>query len=114
MKERILRLNELIKREFSLIVLKEVDFPEGVFVTITRVDTSDDLKQANVYISVMPENKSKLAIDIIKKQMYFLQQKLNKRLRMRPIPRINFTSEKLTFQAAKIEEILEKLKKEEE
>ena len=111
MTERVPRVNELIRRELSQILLKEVDFPEGVLSTITRVETSANLIKAKVFISAIPENKITDILKILKKEVFYLQQILNKRLRMRPVPKIIFVEEKQTKEAARIEEILEELKK---
>lgn len=114
MKERVLRVNSLIQQELGKILLKEVDFPDGVLVTVTRVDTSQDLNQSKVYISTIPEQKSGEVLTILKKQVYSLQQYLNKKLNMRPMPRISFVEEKKTREAGRIEELLEEIKKEDE
>ncbi len=111
--KRIQRVNTLIKRELSQLLLREVEFPSDVLVTITRVETSADLRDSNVWVSALPEEKIKRILKILNKNIYFLQQKLNKRLKMRPIPKIKFLEEKKTVEAGKIEEILEKLKKNE-
>jgi len=111
--ERIQRVNRLIKTEISQILFREVEFYSGVLITVTRVETSVNLSQAKVYISCLPEEKASEVFQILNQQVYELQQKLNQRLRMRPIPRIKFMEEEETREAGKIEEILEKLKKEE-
>ena len=110
MGNRIPRVNALIKRELSQIFLKEVDFPRGVLVTIIKVESSADLKEVKVYISIMPDSKTGRISEILNKIIYGIQQSLNKRLRMRPIPRIRFEMEKKTKEAAKIEELLEQIK----
>jgi len=56
MNKRILRINSLIRDELSNILLREVEFPDGVLATITRVEVSDDLFNASVYISVLPRD----------------------------------------------------------
>jgi len=108
---RIQRINQLIKKELSQIILREIEFPQDVLVTITRVEISANLIEGNIWISVLPEEKLKRILEILNKNIYFLQQKLNKRLKMRPIPRIRFLEEKKTAEAGKIEELLEELKK---
>ena len=111
MSKRIQRVNQLIKEEISQILLREVEFPSGVLITVTRVESSVDLNQAKVYISCLPEEKASRVFQILNRQVYELQQKLNQRLQMRPIPRIKFIEEKETKEAGKIEKILEKIKK---
>ncbi len=112
MKERIKKINPLIQRELFGIIIKEIDFPAGAYVTLAKVETSVDLRQAKIYISVMPEDKIKDVLNVLNSQIYHLQKKLNKRLKMRPIPKICFVKEKKTAAAGRIEEILEKIKKE--
>jgi len=111
MNNRIQRVNQLIKKEVSQIILREVDFPKDVLVTVTRVETSRDLKQAKVYISVMSKDKHTQVLEILNRQIYNLQQRLNKRLKMRPIPRIKFLEEEKTAEAGRIEELLEEIHK---
>lgn len=108
---RVLKVNEVIKRELSQILLKEADFSKNILATITRVDTSPNLIQSKVYVSVIPETESAGVLRALQKQVYFIQQKLNKLLKMRPTPKIIFLPEKETGKAAKVEEVLEQLKK---
>ncbi len=114
MSKRIQRVNQLTKKELSQIILRGVDFPEGVLVTVTRVETSPNLTESRVYVSIMPENQITKILNILEKLIYFLQQKLNKRLKMRPLPKIIFMEEKKTAEAGRIEEILEKIHKKED
>ena len=43
MSNRILRLNRLFEEELGKIILREIEFPFGAVVTITRIETSSDL-----------------------------------------------------------------------
>ena len=107
--ERIPQVNQLIKKELGQIILREVDLPEGVLVTLTRVETTPNLIQARAYISVMPQEMAQNVLNILSGLVYELQQKLNKRLKMRPIPRIIFVEERQTAEAGRVEELLEKI-----
>jgi len=109
--ERVPRVNQLIKKELNRIILREIDFPKDALVTITRVESSSNLIQVRVYVSVMPENKTGQVMSILSRDIYSIQQGLNKRLRMRPIPKIIFVEESTVREAAKIEEILEEIHK---
>ena len=83
MTQRILRLNELIKKELGQIILKEMEFSENVLVTITRVETSQDLEAAKVFISVFPEKLALVTLKVLQAKIYNLQQILNRKLLMR-------------------------------
>ena len=113
MSNRIQRLNALIKMEMSQILLKELDFPNDVLITITRVETFANLSEAKIYVSAMPEDQIDKVFKILDRTIYDIQQKLNKRLKMRPVPRIKFEKEEMTREASRIEDLLEKLKNEE-
>ena len=110
MQERILKINQLIKKELSQMILREVEFSPDVLVTITRVETTRKIDEAKIYVSALPESKTKIVFDILKRRIYYLQHLLNKRLKMRPIPKIVFIEEKETIKAGRVEELLEKLK----
>jgi len=111
MTKRIEQINDLLREELGKILLKEVDFSKDILVTLTRVDVSPNLQQAKVYVSVLPEGKLKEIIRILDSQIYDIQQILNKRLKMRPVPRIDFVEESSTVEAERIEVILEQIKK---
>ena len=111
MSKRIQRVNELIKRELSQILLRDVEFPRDILVTVTRVETSPDLRESRVYVSTMPAIKSREILKVLNQLIYGIQQEINKRLKMKPIPKIIFIREEKVKEAARIEEILEKLKK---
>ena len=90
--------------------MEDLDFPENTLVTVTRVKTSANLIESKVYVSVLPEEYSQRVFDILGKIIYGLQQKINRRLRMRPIPKIIFVKEGQIKKAARVEEILDRIK----
>jgi ribosome-binding factor A len=114
MSERIKKVNEILKRETGMIVEKEVDLPKGVFLTITKVDTARDLKGSKLYVSVFPEDRTGEVLGILSREIYGIQQVLNRRIKIRYVPKIRFLEDKQLEKARKIEDILETLKKREE
>jgi ribosome-binding factor A len=109
MHSRIDRINELIKKNLAEIIQEEAEIPSGVFVTVTRVDTSRDLRYARVFLSVYPEKNFGKTIEMLEKKLYVLQGLLNKKLHMRPLPRIEFMADRTEAEADKIERILKML-----
>jgi len=106
---RIDRINELIKETLAGIISEEVELSSGVFATVTRVDTSRDLRYAKVFLSVFPEKKFGETFRALERKMYVLQGKLNKKLSMKPLPRIEFVSDKTEVEADKIEKLLKEI-----
>jgi ribosome-binding factor A len=85
--------------------------PEKAVVTLTRVIASGNLQQAKVYISVMPDEKAPEALKILGQNVFDIQQILNEKLKMRPVPKILWVLEKATAEAQRIEEILDQIRK---
>ena len=110
MSQRVQRINQLIKKELSQILLDEFDSPKDILITLTQVETSADLNEAKVYVSIMPEDKIKRIIRSLNRNLRKFQQNINRRLEMRIIPKIRFIEETKTREAARIEEILERIK----
>ena len=98
---RISRVNQLLKEEIGRILLKEIDLAEGL-ITITRVETSSNLQETRVYISVMPADQIDRVFRDLDREIYNIQQNLNKRLKMRPVPKIKFQKEERTKEAEKV------------
>jgi ribosome-binding factor A len=104
--EKIERLNEILKRAVSEVILTEKDFPNTILITVTRADTSPDLSQVKIYVSVMPDSKKKEVMDGLNKNIYHIQQVLNSKMKLRRVPKIILREEKLVRQAARVEELL--------
>ena len=63
MNRRIRRINELLRQEMSRLIQVDLRDPRlRCVISITRVDTSPDLKVAKVYFSVLtsPEKKGEV------------------------------------------------------
>ncbi len=86
---RIERINQVIREEVTKILDRELEFPEGALVTVTRVSASPDARHASVFFSVLGAAPGD-ALAILEKNVYHIQQMVNRRLRMRPVPKIRF------------------------
>ncbi|MFH1657001.1 MAG: 30S ribosome-binding factor RbfA [bacterium] len=108
--KRILQVNELIKRELGQLLWEKIDLPEAL-ITVTRVETTENLRLAKIYISVLPEVQKKKTYRILHKLAAGFQWEINKRLRMRPVPRLRFMEEKEAAEAERVEELLTEIEK---
>lgn len=111
MSDRALRVNELIRKELSRMLLTEVELSDGCLVTILGVDTSKDLKHANVWFSVLPEKLGGTALKKLRQCQSHLQYLINKELSMKPIPKLSFRLDQTEVEASKIEGLLDRLTK---
>lgn len=100
------KINSLLEQEIGEAILREMEFPQGILTTVLAVKTTEDNKEAKVIISVFPFEKSELVLQILNKNIYHLQQILNKKLRMRPVPKIFFRIDPSEEQVDKVEEAL--------
>lgn len=102
---RIERLTELFREQIALVVDREVEFAEGTFVTITRVEISPDARHANAYISVLGGDAGD-ALATLEQNVYDIQQIINRTMRMRPVPKIRFAIDREEARREKVEESL--------
>lgn len=106
---RLEKIKDLLRDEVGKIIKDEFEFEEWPIVTVTRTEISKTLEHATVFISILPQTKAKAVLKKIKSRIYFLQQILNKRLSMRPVPKIRFEIDRTEERADRIEKILNKL-----
>lgn len=110
---RIEKLNILIKEELSKIIDRELEFDNEEIITITRVAVSPDKHYASVFISLLSPGPKNL-LEKLQKNIYNIQQGLNKRLRMRPVPKISFKIDMEEIKRERVEKSLAELKKRKE
>src|SRR3989338_9073072 len=101
MANRIEKVNSLLQHEIGKILVRDFSF-QGVLVTLTHVETSANLIETKAYISVLPEEKTDAIVTVLNKGVYDVQQKINKMVNMRPVPKIKFVRDKEILEAAKI------------
>lgn len=104
--KRIQKINDLIQEYVSDIILKELSLKEGVFITIPKVDTSPDFRYTRVFVSIFPDKEIPYGIKTLEKEIFKIQGILNKKLPMRPLPRITFQFDSTEFEADKIEKLI--------
>ena len=105
MNHRKERLNSLIREELAKIIMKELEF-ENALVTITEVETSDDLEVAVVNFSVLPSEKNEEVLKQLDKSRSYLRSFLMKKIKMRGCPQIRFKIDTGSENAAKVEKLL--------
>lgn len=109
MSERIEKINELVRSHVNEIILRDLSLKEGVFITISKVDTSPDLRYTRVFISIFPEIEIPYATKTLEKETFRIQKKLNKKLYMKPLPKLEFRLDMTESEADKIEKLLKEI-----
>ena len=86
---RINRINEEIQKELSSL-LRNVKDPrvQGTMISITRVETTPDLRYTKVYVSFLQGEKADEAMKGLKSAAGFLRRQLGTNLKLRYAPEI--------------------------
>lgn len=110
--KRISQINELIKKEVGKILLHELGEHKG-FITISTVDTTNDLRQATIwYLLIGGDEKAIEALFASKERE--IQRTLNSRLSLRHVPRIKFRYDRSGEYANEINKLIEKTHEDED
>jgi ribosome-binding factor A len=109
MSERIIKINSLIQRNISEIISRDLSLKSGVFVTVSKVDTTPDLRYTRIFVSIFPEKDIPYAAKTLEKELYRLQGALNKKLSMKPLPKIEFKIDMTESKADEIEKIFKEI-----
>ena len=102
------KVNELIKEELGKIFLKNLEFYSGSLVTIIEAKVSVDCQHVRVFVSVFPEKETENMMEYLNRNIYEVQKILDKRLCMRPVPKIRFVSDKQGENFSRINQLLNK------
>ncbi len=101
------RVGDLLRREISAILLREVKEPLAQFVTITAVRMSKDLRHARVYYTALQdESELKDVAAALKRSAGFIQRLIGSRMQLRSVPRLRFEYDRSLRDAARMEELL--------
>ncbi|MDI6868466.1 MAG: 30S ribosome-binding factor RbfA [Coprothermobacterota bacterium] len=104
------RLGTLIREEVSLIFEKELKDPRVGFVTITRVEVSQDCRFAKVFVSVLgSEEEIKETMEGLNHALGFIRSRIAQRLELRYVPTIAFEYDSSLAKSARVQEILKSL-----
>ena len=86
---RINRINEEIQKALAELI-RELKDPrvQNTMISITRVETTPDLRYAKVYTSFLEENKAEDALKGLKSAGGFLRRELGRTLQLRYTPEL--------------------------
>ena len=110
MSKSILRINEDIQRELSVLLrnIKDPRVNQGM-ISITAVDTTGDLGQAKVYLSVYDLKSKKDFMKGLKSASGHLRYELGRALKLRHTPQLQFELDESIERGANIASILNEL-----
>ncbi len=109
------RRNEEVRKTISEIVREMKDPRISPMTTLTEVDVTNDLKYAEVKVSVYDEDeaKRKSSVDALNHAAGFISHEMGERMRIRAVPILKFTLDNSIAYSVRISEILNELHKDE-
>ena len=113
---RISRINEEIQRELSdqFRRLKDPRVSRTGMVSITRVDTTGDLRYARIYVSALDKSQEKEVLKGLKSAAGFLRRELGRTLQLRYTPELQFVADDSIQHGAHILEVLRQVEQQDE
>jgi ribosome-binding factor A len=114
-KNRIVRLNSLLKEVISEVIHRDIHHVPFIneFVTVTRVEITNDLSFAKVYVSILGEERQKKqSLEALQKLSKTIGYMSSKKMVIRYFPELIFELDIGLEKQLRIEEILLKESKE--
>ena len=109
MADRMRRVNEAVREVVSARLAAGLRDPRIGFVTVTSVDTSPDLRQARVYVSVLGGDEERAAtLAGLESAHGVLQQAVAQELRMKHTPALQFVFDESIDRGMRITRLLDK------
>ena len=110
---RIVRINEEIQRQISADIrrLKDPRVSGSGMVSVTRVDTTGDLRYAKIYVSVLDKSQEKDVLKGLKSAGGFLRRELGSALGLRYTPELIFEADDSIAYGAHILEVMHDVEK---
>ncbi|MDO5387926.1 MAG: 30S ribosome-binding factor RbfA [Clostridia bacterium] len=111
---RMIRINDEIKKELSEIIRADLKDPRvGVVTSVLKAETTNDLKYCKVYISVLGDDEKKNEVmSVIKGASGFIRSLIAKRINLRITPEFTFILDDSLDYSFKIDKILKDINKE--
>lgn len=104
------RLENLLKREISLIIMRKIKDPRINFVTVTKVSMTNDYKMAHIYVSIMGDEKEKEKnLKGLKNASGFIRKLVGESIKIRYNPELIFKIDDSFEKQDKIFKILKEI-----
>lgn len=106
------RIASNIMKEISYILNYEIKDNDIKFVTVTDCKLAPDLSFAKIYVTVFDKDKINSTIKALNDAAGFIRRQLSERIVVRHTPELNFVYDESIEYGKKIEDIIQKIHKE--
>lgn len=110
---RLNRINDEIMREVAIIIRGELKDPRiSTITSVTKVETSSDLKYTKISVSILGDDTQKEdVLKGLKSSAGFIRKELANRINLRNTPEVKFEIDNTLDYSMKIESLLDSIKK---
>ena len=105
------KLGDLIQRELSELVQRELRDPRVGMITITGVDVSPDFSHAKVFFTVLDPAKLPGAKEGLQRAAGFLRSQLAKRIKLYTTPGLRFEYDESVERGDRLSRLIDSAKK---
>lgn len=109
MSQRIHRVNELLKREIGTVIQKDYEW-NGALVTVNAVETTQDIKEAKVWIGVLGGRVDGV-LEKLNHDHGSIQKKVSKRVVLKSTPVLSFRHDGSAERGVEIVNLLDEVAK---
>ena len=105
------KLADLIQRELSELLQRELRDPRVGLVTITSVDVSPDFSHAKVFFTTLPVENVQPAKEGLRRAAGFLRTQLAKRIKLYTTPQLRFEYDESVERGDRLSRLIDSVKK---
>ncbi len=110
MGQRASRVAEELRKIVTEILHKELSDPRLGFITVTKIDVTDDLRMGRIYYSVLgSDDQKESTAETLAEQIGYIRRLVAERLNMKFAIEIRFEQDHSIDHSFKIDEILKKI-----
>lgn len=108
--QRIAKIDHEIQRILGTLISQELQDPRLSFVTVTRVEVTDDLRHCKVFVSVIGDRQAaRRSLDALVHARGFLRGELGRKIDLRHTPELIFVEDRSAERAIELAKTLKEV-----
>ena len=109
-KQRMQRIDHEMQKVLGTLISQELKDPRLGFTTVTRVEVTQDMRQAKVFVSVIGDRHvARQTMDALAHASGFLRGEVGHEMNMRHTPELHFVEDRSTERAISLSKTLQKV-----
>ena len=105
--QRLSRIDHEMQRVLGTVIAQELKDPRLGFTTVTRVEATQDLRFAKVYVSIIGDRHvARQTMDALEHAAGFLRGELGHQIKLRYTPELSFVEDRSTERAIALSKTL--------